>query len=168
MFTLATADAAGVNIETGVNQLGFISSYSPIGDDEHGTYSARPEYYGMLAFAQANQGQRLTVDYDAATLNLTAYAALSDRNRLSVVIINKDASGDADVIVAANEHFARASALRLIAPSLESTDGVTLGGSAVNPNGEWAPRLLERLALKGGECKVRVPAASAAIVKLEA
>jgi hypothetical protein len=42
MFTLASAGCAGVNMETGVNQLGFISSYSAIGDDEHGHHWATP------------------------------------------------------------------------------------------------------------------------------
>jgi hypothetical protein len=42
MFTLACNGCSGVNMETGVNQLGFISSYSPIGDDTQGHYSARP------------------------------------------------------------------------------------------------------------------------------
>jgi hypothetical protein len=46
MFTLAANGCSGVNMETGVNHRGFISSYSPIGDDEHGHYSAAPEYYG--------------------------------------------------------------------------------------------------------------------------
>jgi hypothetical protein len=32
MFALASTGCAGVNMETGVNQRGFISSYSPIGD----------------------------------------------------------------------------------------------------------------------------------------
>jgi hypothetical protein len=36
MLFLAANGCAGVNIETGVNQLGFISSYSPIGEDEKG------------------------------------------------------------------------------------------------------------------------------------
>jgi hypothetical protein len=84
MFSLASAGCAGVNIETGVNQLGFISSYSPIADDERGTYSAKPEYYGMLAFAQASQGQLLAVDCDAANINLTAYAVVHDWKRLSL------------------------------------------------------------------------------------
>ena len=168
MFTLASADAAGVNIETGVNQLGFISWYSPIGDDEHGVYSARPEYYGMLAFAQAQRGQRVHVDYDAGSLNITAYAVLSDRNRLSVVIVNKDASGEADVTIAADAHLARAHVLRLRGPSLESKDGVTLGGSSVTLNGDWKPKLLEPLRIRSGACAIRVPAASAAIVNAEA
>src|SRR6202008_375762 len=57
MYTLATNGCSGVNIETGVNHLGFVSSYSPIGDDERGNYSAKPEYYGMLAFSLGGQGQ---------------------------------------------------------------------------------------------------------------
>jgi len=34
MFTLASESCAGFNMETGVNHLGFISYYTPIGDDE--------------------------------------------------------------------------------------------------------------------------------------
>ena len=36
MFTLAANGCSGVNMETGVNHRDFISSYSPIGDDEQG------------------------------------------------------------------------------------------------------------------------------------
>lgn len=168
MLALASADAAGVNIESGVNQLGFISWYSPIGDDEHGSYSARPEYYGMLAFAQAQRGQRVAISYDVARLNLTAYAVLSGRNRLAVVVINKDASRDASVIIAAEQHFVRANVLRLTGPSLENRVGIMLGGAPVAANGEWKGRTAEPLRIKGGECEIHVPAASAAIVKTEA
>jgi hypothetical protein len=150
-----------------VNQLGFISSYSPIGDDEHGNYSAKPEYYGMLAFAQGSHGQRVALDCHAAGVNLTAYAVLSDQKRLSVTIINKDVSRDTDVSIAVNEHLAPANALRLTGPSLQSKDGVTLGGPVVSSDGEWEPRALEPLRIKGGECEIRIPAASAAILKWE-
>ncbi|MBV9081415.1 MAG: hypothetical protein JOZ62_01965 [Acidobacteriaceae bacterium] len=167
MLALASADAAGVNIETGVNQLGFISWYSPIAADEHGRYSARPEYYGMLAFAQIHGGQRVGVDYDPGSLNLTAYGVLGDRNRLSAVVINKDASRDAAVSIAAQDHFVRANVLRLTGPSLQSKDGVKLGGSSVTANGDWKPALVEPLRIKGGECELRVPAGSAAIVNVE-
>jgi hypothetical protein len=167
MFTLACADCAGVNMETSVNQLAFISSYSPIGDDERGAYMAKPEYYGMLAFAQGSHGQRVAADCDAAGVNLTAYAVLSDQKRLSVTIINKDVSRDANVSIAANQHLAPANALRLTGPSLESKDGVTLGGSVVTADGKWEPRALEPLRGKGGECEIRIPAASAAILKWE-
>ncbi len=167
MFTLASANAAGVNMETGVNQLGFISWYSPLGDDEHGTYSAKPEYYGMLAFAQAARGQLLQVDCDSAGLNLTAYGVLDKRKELSVTVINKDEANDADVLIAATRHFVRAQALRLTGTALESGASVKLGGSQVNSAGTWQPALLERLPIQRGECPIRVAAGSAAVVKFQ-
>jgi hypothetical protein len=36
LFTLAQFNAAGVNMETGVNHLGFLSWYTPIGPDASG------------------------------------------------------------------------------------------------------------------------------------
>ena len=167
MFSFASAGCAGVNIETGVNQLGFISSYSPIGDDERGTYSAKPEYYGMLAFAQAGHGQLLAVDCDAANINLTAYAVVPDREQLSLTIINKDTSQDADVHLAIRERFTRAVVLRLVGPSLQATDGITLAGAAVTAGGVWKPERLERLENKSGRYEIRIPAASAAILKFQ-
>jgi hypothetical protein len=56
LWKLAYAGCAGVNMETGVNQLGFVSLYSPIADN-----SAKPEYYGLLAFAHAGRGQRVVL-----------------------------------------------------------------------------------------------------------
>ena len=167
MFTLASAGAAGVNMETGVNQLGFISSYSPIGDDEHGTYSARPEYYGLLAFAQSGMGQRVEVDFDAQGGNLTAYAVLRDQKRLVLTLINKGAMGEKSVSIEAERKFRRANVLRLAGPSLESRQGVMLGGSAVSAGGDWKARVVEALAIRREVCEVRVPAASAAMVMLE-
>src|SRR5579864_8409648 len=69
MFVLASAGCAGVNMETGVNQRGFISSYSPIGDDEQGHYWATPEYDGMLAFAQSGAGRIIGSAIDAGHRN---------------------------------------------------------------------------------------------------
>jgi hypothetical protein len=165
MFKLASAEAAGVNMETGVNQLGFISSYSPIRDDEHGTYSAAPGYYGMLAFAQASQGRRLSVSCNAGDLNLTAYAVADERQRVVVTLINKDTS-DATVNVT-GPTAQRASLVRLSGPGLGSKEGVTLGGSNVKADGTWKPTHQE-VPIKQGLCRVNVPAASAAIVTFAA
>ena len=167
LFTLAAADASGANLETGVNQLGFISSYSPVGDDMHGNYSAKPLYYGMLAFAQASRGRRVSVQYDAGNMNVKAYAVLSEDKRLSVTLINKEASRDVEVSIVATRAFAGASLLRLAAPSLESKREVTLGGSVVAADGQWTARRREHLATRRGECVIPVPAASAAFVTLE-
>src|SRR6185312_13150970 len=76
MLLLASYGCSGVNIETGVNQLGFVSSYSPIQDDGHGVNAAGVPYYGMLAFAKAFAGcdALLPLDFDANNINCTAYA----------------------------------------------------------------------------------------------
>jgi hypothetical protein len=65
LCVLAWHGAGGVNMETGINQLDFISSYAPIADDRHHHYQAAPEYYGMLAFAEGCRGERVAVSYDA-------------------------------------------------------------------------------------------------------
>ena len=90
MWTLAYGGAAGVNMQTGVNHLDFVSYYSAIRNDADGAVSIGPEYYGMLAFAQAGKGERIALDYDADGINLTAYAVLDDQRHLMVTLINKD------------------------------------------------------------------------------
>lgn len=164
MFLLANAGCAGVNIETGVNQLGFVSSYSPIRRREGGGYLAMPVYYGMLAFAQAGKGRCVAVNCDAAGANVTAYAA-AWRTGLSVTVINKERSIDAEVNLSIPKNLDRAVVLRLSAPSLQSKEGVTLGGSAVATNGTWQPGAAEVLHSRGGSGAVKIPAGTAALLR---
>jgi hypothetical protein len=160
MFTLAQFDAAGVNMETGVNHLGFLSYYTPISTKE-----VRPLYYGMLAFSLASRGDRIQVALDAGGLNITTYAVRTDGGDIWLTIINKEASRDAHVR-AACPGITKASALRLTAPSLSSKDGVLLGGSPVSSAGKWTPGPSEPVRVTGGEMEMDVPAASAALVRL--
>lgn len=166
MLTLAWANAGGVNMETGVNQLGFISSYSPIGDNTHGTFAAAPEYYGMLAFAQVCRGRRLALDYDTAGINLKAYAIARERNHLVVVIINRETARDAEVQIRCKRPPSHANAIRLKAASLASKDGVTLAGSLVAANGEWRPKEIEPVLMNHGVGELKVAAGSAVLVTL--
>jgi hypothetical protein len=160
LFTLAQFSAAGVNMETGVNQLGFLSWYSPIGPD-----GAHPIYYGMLAFSLASRGERVQLTLDNAGLNIRAYAVRSDRGDIWLTLVNKEATRDAHVR-AACPGIATASALRLTAPSLSSKSGVLLGGSAVSSAGKWTPGPSERVRVSGSELEIEVPAASAALVRM--
>ena len=164
MLKLAWAGASGINLETGVNQLGFISSYSPLGDDEHGSYSATPEYYGMLAFAQIGPGVKLDAAYIDG--NLTVYPVAHDDDQLAVVIVNKDESMDAAVTINANRQFQDGHVLRLGAQSLAAKQGITLGNSSVSSDGAWKSGQIPEFKTQDREATVRVPAASAAIVKL--
>jgi len=168
MFTLASAGCGGVNMETGVNQLGFISSYSPIGDDEHGHYYAAPEYYGMLAFTQAARGRILGCTLGRTDRNIKAFATLSDDNHLVLTVINKEASRDAAILVDRNlwSKFPSASLIRLLGPAIDSKSGITLGGSKVSDDGSWKATRVEALPLKSLQAGLQLPRASAAIVHL--
>src|SRR5580700_9653361 len=164
MWTLAYGGAAGVNMQTGVNHLDFVSYYSPIRDDPNGAASIGPEYYGMLAFAQASKGERIALDYDADGLNFTAYAVLGDHRDLMVTLINKDRNAGADITMTTGQTFQTATAWRLKGFALDSADNVTLGGIEIAANDRWHPREVEFLRTVGGVGEIHVPAASAAIV----
>jgi hypothetical protein len=159
LFVLSTFGCAGVNMETGVNHLGRISYYTPIGDDLQGRYSAAPEYYGLLAFAQAGKGETVAARCEAGGVNMTAYAVRQSGNSLCLVLINKDQAREANVAV--NGVTARnARMMRLTAPSLTAMSGITLGGASVDGEGNWRGKS-ESVRLAGG---LQVPAASAALV----
>ena len=170
MFTLAAAGCAGVNMETGVNQRGFISSYSPIGDDEQGHYWAAPEYYGMLAFAEAGTGRIVGCAIEAGDRNIKAYATQPSKDRLTLTLINKQPSSDSSIVIdtGASSPFRKGSLIRLSGPALESKSGVTLGAEGVSPAGLWKPDAIEEVSSTGKKMQVHVPAASAAIVTLHA
>ena len=161
MCLLASHGCAGVNLQTGVNHRGFVSSYSPIGDDLHGQYGARPEFYGMLAFAVAGGGDVLRVMWDPGAVNATAYAFRSKAGARRAVVINKDRSHGLTV------QFARRvrDVQRLSGPALDADEGVTLGGAMIAGDGTWRPQEQRFTPEPGGG--VRVPAGSAAIVRLE-
>ncbi len=141
MLLLAVSGCSGVNMETGVNQLGFISSYSPIQDDEHGVQSAGVPYYGMLAFAEAARGctEVHAVDVPGETEGLTAYALGQSGRVRSVVVVNR---GAVDRPVSCSSlGLRRAEKMELRGPSLESTSGVSFAGASVAADGSWRPGL---------------------------
>lgn len=162
MLLLAQSGCAGVNIETGINQLGFVSPYSPIQDDGLGVNSAGVPYYGMLAFAIATTGchEMLPTDLDAQGANITAYALGSTRKPLSIVIINRDGVHDATISLH-DLGLKTVSILRLTSPTPDSTARVTLGGASVDPDGSWKVRTHER---SQGE-SVTIPRMSAVVLR---
>ncbi|HEY6293156.1 MAG TPA: glycosyl hydrolase family 79 C-terminal domain-containing protein [Terriglobia bacterium] len=166
MFELAAAGGAGLNIETGVNHLGWISKYTPIDRDEQGNCVARPLYYGMLAFALASRGQLLAVDSEASGINFRAYAVSGEGGRVWVTMINKDESHGAEVTLESPRQLNSGELIRLTAPALDSKDEVSLGGSMVTSDGQWSPKERESLRASGNVCKLQVPAGSALVVEL--
>jgi hypothetical protein len=155
MLLLAEYGCAGVNIETGINQLGFMSLYSPVfteGGDE-GTMKAGPSYYGMLAFAVAARSctEVLPLDVDAHGIDMTAYALGAGGKPRSVVVVNKDRSQDA-LLSVKELGIIEGSVFRLVAPEAESKNAITFAGSAVDADGAW--RAVLRESIRGREVTV--------------
>jgi hypothetical protein len=167
MYKLAAAQCGGVNMETGVNQLGFISSYSPVGDDEHGHYVAAPEFYGMLAFAQGIDGELVDGKLGTGNFNLDGYATLRRDKQLCITLINKEPSLDATVTIEPTLSFRNGSVLRLSAPSLESKSDVSFGGAIVKSDGTWHANGEEKIRASDGKVLLRLPAASAAVLVMK-
>ena len=161
MLLLAQSGCAGVNIETGVNQLGFISPYSPIQDDQAGHNTAGAPYYGMLAFSTAIADARnvLPLTIAQAPKEFTAYALGADDRLITLVLINKSSDQGTDVALR-SLGLAHASAQRLIGPSLESKTGITFGGAGVDASGHWSATQPERLS-----ASIIVPPASAVVIR---
>lgn len=161
MLLLAQSGCAGVNLETGVNQLGFVSSYSPIQDDGKGVNSAGVPYYGMLAFAAAFAGchQMFSLDAASRSHSLHSYVLGANGTPRSMVIVNMDPATDVQISVA-KLGMKHASVLRLAAPAADSKTGVTLGGAQVDESGRWKARSRERIS----DGYLSVPRSSAALV----
>jgi hypothetical protein len=167
MFTLASNGCSGVNMETGVNHRDFISSYSPIGDDEQGHYSAKPEYYGMLAFSLAGKGYLLETQMDSTTPEVKTYATQPERGKLTLTSLNKGSAPRALTLgIGEPMNGKKASVIRLSAPSVDVKTGVTLGGAEVSPTGTWEPSKPEMAQVHSGRLEINLPVASAAIVQI--
>ena len=166
LFILASYECEGVNMETDINQLGFISYYSPIVHDEAGHCSARPEYYGMLAFALAGKGELLKLALAKADINLSAYATRDRDGHLWITVINKNFARDAALETTLPEGYSSVAAVRLSAPSMESKDHVTLAGAEVSADGTWTPEPPEKVKVTDGTVHLLVPHASAVLLQL--
>jgi hypothetical protein len=166
MFVLASYDCDGVNMETDINQHAFISHYSPIVHDPAGHCSARPEYYGMLAFAMAGKGDMLKTTVEKGAVNLTAYATRDEQGSVWLTVINKDMAHDAKIEASVPDGYATADAFRLTAPSVESRDHVTFAGAEVSENGNWGAGPPEKLTITDGHAGFAVPHASAVVLRL--
>jgi len=162
MLDVAEHGGAGVNLH---GAFGSKAGYSPFSfRDNH--FCVSPIYYSMLLFHQAARGRLVPVACQT-TANFTAHAVLGDDGKLRVVLINKDLTNSVTASIVAGARGTKAEMIRLRAPSVTSTDGVTLAGSAVAEDGTWTPQPGDLMSCASGRCTVTLPAASAALLIIE-
>lgn len=172
MFRIASYGGVGVNMQTDVNQLGFISYYTPIFRDSKNQLKERAVYYGMLAFSLAGKGELIQLDKSEHSANFSGYATQSENSNKAnkdiwLTFINKDLSKNITVDFNMPAGYTNADVIELSAPFITSKHNITLGGSRVNADGSWV--LKKQLRLTSNESKSRklvIPSASAVLVRL--
>jgi hypothetical protein len=168
LFALARAGVDGVNFHTvpgKVNDLFGVSA-----NNGRWQASVRPEYYGMMMFAQATPpGSRLLGIVGRQAGGLSAWATLATDGHIRVVLINKSLDQTQVVTVRLPSTAGPATLERLQAPNVDATSGVTLGGhgfGAETATGRLDPSAGTPVTPTSRGYLVRLPAASAAMLTL--
>ena len=169
LFEMARVGVDGVNIHTLPGSV-----YQPFSfRRSRGRWQAsvHPLYYGLLLFAQAApEGSRLLKIRGALSTGLKAWATQTGDGAVRVVLINEALARGRDVVVRVPGRDATATLDRMLAPSVRSKRGVTLGGQSFGSPTETGvlggrARIARVLPANGGYV-VRVPPVSAAMLTL--
>ncbi len=164
MWQVAAANGQGINFHGG--SLGPRNLYySPI-LNINGNFVAMPEYYAMLAFRYASSGAKVVnvTMSKTSSYNCTAYASAKTSGEFNITLINKDLNTDILFTINLSKPATSASVMRLSAPGITATGGVTFAGSQVNSDGSFSPVNNEYLPISQGTVTVKIPAGSAAVV----
>jgi hypothetical protein len=169
---LARAMSSGV---VGINfhdLIGEPESYSPLvavapAQLAAGVLHANPEWYALL-LARALLGDRpLRTSVAGGDSTLTAAAFASPSGNVHIVLVDFRPSGAPRVLkLRLPLPYRAGSILRLSAPGLRATSGVTLGGRAVSPTGTWQAAALPHVSGAPGALRLSMAAGSAALVTL--
>jgi hypothetical protein len=161
MFTCAIHGCTGVNMHGGGR-----GPYTPIADRDGVVVEARPEFYGMVMFAQAAQGVPLQgIEAASSAINLTAWGVRRDDGGLNAILSNKDDSRSVGVNLTTGIAAERFDSLWLRGSELSAPSGQTLGGVAIGIDGSWAPQPQAPLIAGGGRLDVVLPPASAVLLR---
>ncbi len=164
MWQVAAANGQGINFHGG--SLGPKNLYySPI-LNLNGSFVAMPEYYAMLAFGYASSGAKVVPVSLSKTsnYNCTAYASVKNSGEYDITLINKDLNTDILYTINLSKPVSSASIMRLSAPAVTATNGVTFAGNQVNIDGTFSPVTNNYLTINQGTVTVKIPAGSAAVV----
>jgi len=135
LFACALNGAQGINLHGGGDSTG----YTPIADSNGVVVGARPEFYGVTLFTLAGQGTLQQTTINAGGLNATAYAIQAANGALSIIINNKDQAQTLNVTLQLPQPAQSATLIQMTGPALDSTTGILIQGSAIQPDGTFSP-----------------------------
>jgi hypothetical protein len=162
LFICALRGCTGVNMHSGGGGPG----YTPIADRVGVVVEARPEFYGMVMFAQAAQGLPMEgVVERSAVINVSAWGVQRDDGGRNAVLINKDKSRSVEINVSTGIAADRFEPLWLRGTALDATGGQTLNGIPISNDGRWSRLPQEPMIASDGVLKVTLPPASAVLLR---
>jgi len=160
MWTVAENNGQGVNFHGGSS-----GAYSPF-VLSNSVITAQPEYYAMLAFKYGSTGGTIVpATISANAYNCTAYACINGSTTY-ITLINKD-TNNISFTVQVSRDASAIQVARLTAPLINSVNGVTFAGGAVNTDGTFKTNAIEQYSVSQKSFVVNVPAGSAAVVTVQ-
>lgn len=170
LFEMARIGVDGVNIHSRPSS-GELFAMSK----ENGAWQAavRPEYYGLMLFAQAAPaGSRLLRVQPARGGSVRAWATAGPDGRIRILAVNISSQISRTVTARVAAAIGSATVERLQAPSLSATSDITLGGQSFGsvtstglPSGVPASQIV---APRAGSYEFVLPPGSAALVTVGA
>lgn len=161
MFTLALNGCQGVNFHGGGR-----SPYTPLLDNGKTVLQARPEFYGLKMFSLVPQGNVVSaVIVLASNINFTAYGVRQANGRISALLNNKETNDTVAASVDLGPGVTGAQLIELTGSALSSTNGYTIGGAPITPDGSWNGGVQAVLSATNGQLTVDVPPITAILLK---
>jgi hypothetical protein len=174
MFEFASVGADGVNWHTGYGGPYDLFKFSMASDPATGLtdYSllqVRPLFYGLQLFSQATTsgGSLLPVTLNTQA-NIKVWALKGEDGKVRIVILNKDETVASTVEVTI-PGYSGGTVVRLLAPSLSSLSGVTLGGQTYDGSSDGnmvGQASTETITATGTSFILTMPTVSGALVTL--
>ena len=155
MFTLALNGCQGINFHGG----GSGNTYTPIADNGTAVIQARPEFYGLKLFSLASIGGSVVpaTNTVATNFNFTAYGVRQGPGVMGAILNNKETNYSIQVTINLGSNVVAVSNMMLTGSALSSTNGYTLGGAAINPDGSWTGGIQSVTLATNGQVIVTVP-----------
>lgn len=161
MFTSAINGCEGVNFHGGGNT----AIYTPIFDNGTNVVEARPVFYGLKMFSLLPQGNVLPAVVSlSSNINFTAYGVREDSGATCAVLDNKETNDSVEVSINLGSIVTAAQMIELTGTNLASTNGYTIGGATINPDGFWAGGVQSVLDATNGQLTITVPPMSAVLL----
>ncbi|HKX16773.1 MAG TPA: hypothetical protein VJT33_02020 [bacterium] len=168
LYRVASLGMIGINLHVVPGQCGGYTPFCAptVRDARADRFQVQPNYYALLLFHLAARG-RLVPTRVAGNARVTAYTTRDAVGTTRIALIDSGAEPvDVAIRVLGLEGRVNGTLLRLTGSSLAATDGVTLGGSAVQPDGTWNALAGDPVVAVDGTARLLLPPASVTVLTL--